>query len=270
MEYELQQATMRVEKPAVIIVEGLVQVKEDVQKLVESMKEIVVTEDTIKTNKQLLAATKKQFALIDAERKNIKKTLLKDYEVLADELKEIEQILNLGERHIKEQVFSLEERQKNERLANVQELYRHYHQSYKAPDWYAFSDFYNVNQRTTLKSVSQKFIRESIINWFESYKNAVDGINSYSDDEVDRNALTALYRSNKYDFDKALEAFTLQKQLMAEATKPVRGKLNVTTGINKRQEEQAEVVWKTLKVKSTDITKALQVLKTNGIDVKIG
>lgn len=263
--FELASTNMIIQQPAVIVVNGLDKMKSDVERLVNEMKTITVTEDTIQTNKKLISTIRNQFDAIDRERKDLKKRLLVDYELLADELKIVEQILNEGEGYIRTQIKSFESQQLALRTQEVNDLYDHYAKAYRAPSWLSFSDFYVRNKRVTNKSSSKKFIRQSIIDWFEGYKSASEGINAYSDVDITRKALTALYREQGFDLDKAIEAYERQQKFMREAEE--RKALKVKVGVNKHQQAASEVVWKQISVKSDDYIKAIQVLKQNGIEV---
>lgn len=265
--HELTTTNIELKNKAVFVVNGMDKLKTDVERLVNEMKTVTVTEDTIQTNKKLLSTIRAQFDAIDRERKDLKAKLLVDYEVLSGELKDVENILSEGENHIRQQVRKFEAEQLAQRTADVQELYNHYAQSYRAPSWLSFSDFYIRNKRVTNKSVSKKFIRESIITWFEGYKEAVDAFNSYSDSDITRKALIALYREQGFDIDNAIEAYERQQRFMKEAEE--RKKLRVVTNVDKHQKLEDEVVWKQISVKSTDFVKAIQVLKQNGIEVSI-
>lgn len=264
--FEIAPTNIEFKQNAVFIVNGMDKMIEDVKRLVREMKTIVVTEDTIQTNKKLLSAVRRQFEAIDAERKTLKAKLLTDYEVLAGELKDVESILNEGEQHIRLQVKQFEADQLALRTKDVNNLYDHYHQSYRAPSWLSFSDFYVRNKRVTNKSTSKKAIRETIINWFEVYKHDSEAINDYSNSDITRKALTAIYREQGFNLEKAIEVYERQQKMIAEQQE--RKALKVVTGVNKHQQQASEVVWKTLEVQSTDYVKAIQVLKQNGINVK--
>lgn len=265
--YELATTNIDFKQKAVFVVNGMDKLKQDVEKLVREMKTVVVTEDSIQTNKKLLSAIRNQFGAIDEERKELKRKLLVDYELLAGEIKDVENILSEGERYMKQQVKAFEDAQLAQRTSEVEDLYKHYAQAYRAPSWLSFSDFYIRNKRVTNKSVSKKFIRESIIEWFEGYKNATEAINSYSDIDMTRKALIALYREQGFSVDKAIETYERQQQFMKEAEE--RKRLKVTVGGTKHQRQESEVVWKQISVKSTDYVKAIQVLKQNGIEVSV-
>lgn len=267
MKNEISVANIEVKQNAVFVVNGLDKMKTDVERLVNEMKTITVTEETIANNKKLLSAIRNQFSAINAERIALKNKLLVDYDVLAGEIKDIENILSVGETHIREQVRNFEKEQLELRMKAVEDEYSHYHSAYKAPSWYTFSDFYRRNPRTTNKSVSKKFIRESIITWFEGYKNAYETVNEYSDSDITRKALIALYRESDYNINVAIEKYERQQQYMREAEE--KRKLNVVTGVNKHQKQAEEVSWKAIEVQSTDLVKALQVLKQNGINVRL-
>lgn len=265
--HELTTTNIEMKQQAIFIVNGMDKMKADVERLVNEMKTITVTEDTIQTNKKLISTVRNQFNAIYAERKDLKRKLLVDYELLAGELKDVENLLKEGEQHIQQQVKQFEAQQLELRMQEINDLFDHYAKAYRAPSWYSFSDFYIRNKRVSNKSATKKFIRQSIIDWFEGYKNATETVNTYSDVDITRKALIALYREQGYDIDKAIEAYERQQKFMKEAEE--RKKLKVTVGGTKHQQQAEEVVWKTLSVKNSDYIKAMQVLKQNGIEVRV-
>ncbi|MRC01695.1 DUF1351 domain-containing protein, partial [Bacillus thuringiensis] len=76
---------------------------EDVTRLADEMKRTVVTEDSIKHYKKLLAQTRREFKQVDDERKRVKREIMAPYEELNNQVKTLQNILKEGERALDSQ-----------------------------------------------------------------------------------------------------------------------------------------------------------------------
>ncbi|MRA94252.1 DUF1351 domain-containing protein, partial [Bacillus thuringiensis] len=77
---------------------------EDVTRLADEMKRTVVTEDSIKHYKKLLAQTRREFKQVDDERKRVKREIMAPYEELNNQVKTLQNILKEGERALDSQI----------------------------------------------------------------------------------------------------------------------------------------------------------------------
>lgn len=90
----------------------------DAQKLVDDLKTVIVTEDTITTNKKLVANVRKKAEELERIRKDVKNELLKPYVEFETKVKEIVNTVKEGEQIVRNQLddFEKERRDKLEAI----------------------------------------------------------------------------------------------------------------------------------------------------------
>ena len=108
---------------------------EKVKQLADAMKTVEVTEETIRENKKLLASVRKEAKRLDDERKQVKKEVLKPYNEIELQVKELLTMLKESEDVINSQIKEFDEKERAERISELKDLFSRYHQSYKAPSW---------------------------------------------------------------------------------------------------------------------------------------
>lgn len=101
--------------PATIVFSNAEEILKGAEKLNEELMKVVVTDETIKTSKKLVAEVKKRASDIDRVRINLKKEILQPYDEFAEKVKEIVATVEEGEDIIRKQVRELEEREREEK-----------------------------------------------------------------------------------------------------------------------------------------------------------
>ena len=101
--------------PASIIFNNSEEILKSAEKLNEQLVNVVVTDETIKSSKKLVAQVRKQANHIDQSRKDLKSELMKPYLEFEKTVKVILQTVSEGEDIIRKQVRELEEREREEK-----------------------------------------------------------------------------------------------------------------------------------------------------------
>lgn len=83
------------------------------RQLAEHVSSVVVTEETVKATKKLLAEVNKRITELEDERKLIKKAILSPYDEFEEKVKSITSVVKEAERIVREQVKELEEQERS-------------------------------------------------------------------------------------------------------------------------------------------------------------
>ncbi|MRB67671.1 DUF1351 domain-containing protein, partial [Bacillus thuringiensis] len=83
-------------------------------------KRTVVTEDSIKHYKKLLAQTRREFKQVDDERKRVKREIMAPYEELNNQVKTLQNILKEGERAFDSQIKAFRDREREEKWEEIE------------------------------------------------------------------------------------------------------------------------------------------------------
>ena len=101
--------------PATIIFNNAEEILRGAERLNEELMKVVVTDETIKTSKGLVAEVRKRANEIDRFRIDLKKEILEPYNEFAEKVKEIVATVEGGEDIIRKQVRELEEKEREEK-----------------------------------------------------------------------------------------------------------------------------------------------------------
>lgn len=261
MEFELSIQTSGV--PEIKFV-GYEKTLDDVRKLADSMKQQEVTEETIIENKKLLAAVRKQIKALDAERLSVKREIMTPYDVLNEKINVLKSILSEGETSINVQIKEFTAKEQELRKLQIKELFEKYQESYRSPRWLSFDRFIMQNQSlVSNKSTSAKKIRESIVSYFESFKQDYASLKEEFPDKDDRSAVLMSYSKNGFNMELAIadylemirEKERLEKE-QYESNKRQAPKIVILTGQEQKQEAPKPVEeYVTIRVKKSDLAK---------------
>lgn len=181
---------------------------EKVKQLADAMKTVEVTEETIRENKKLLASVRKEAKRLDDERKQVKKEVLKPYNEIELQVKELLTMLKESEDVINSQIKEFDEKERAERISELKDLFSRYHQSYNAPSWLSWDKFIDGNMGlVTNKATSNKKKRESIINYFETFKRDYAMLKEQITDKSERSAVLMSYSKNGFRMVQAIEDY---------------------------------------------------------------
>lgn len=243
---------------------GYDKVLEDVKRLAESMKTQEVTEENVKENKKLLTAVRKEIKKLDAERLAVKREIMTPYDELNEKINILKKVLGEGEQHINEQVKAITLKEQEERKDKIHELFTKYQTSYNAPLWLTFDKFINKNPTLiTNKATSDKKIRESVVSYFETFKQDYSRLKEEFTDKDERSAILISYSKNGFNMDEAIMDYTTmiaeKERLEKEQARVKQTKVPdivILTGNEEKQELQKPVEkYVTIKIKESDLKK---------------
>ena len=236
---------------------------EDVRRLVAEMEQQDVTEENIQTSKKLIASINKQIKELDKERLAVKREIMTPYDELNEKIQLLKSELNKGVTHINVQIKEITAREQEQRKLQIKDLFKKYQKSYNAPQWLTFDKFIAKNPTLiTNKATSAKKIRESVVSYFETFKQDYDLLKTQYPDKDDRSAILIAYSKNGHNMQEAILDYTSmiaeKERLEKEQARVKETKVPdivIITGNEQKQESSKPVEYVTIKVKKEDLNK---------------
>ena len=236
---------------------------EDVRRLVAEMEQQEVTEENIQTSKKLIASINKQIKELDKERLAVKREIMTPYDELNEKIQLLKSELNKGVTHINVQIKEITAREQKQRKLQIKDLFKKYQKSYNAPQWLTFDKFIAKNPTLiTNKATSAKKIRESVVSYFETFKQDYDLLKTQYPDKDDRSAILIAYSKNGHNMEDAILDYTSmiaeKERLEKEQDRVKETKIPdivILTGNEQKQEAPKPVEYVTIKIKKEDLNK---------------
>lgn len=162
--------------------------------IAEYIDNIVLTDENVKQVKSDLAAARKVTNSLDAKRKEIKKSILSDYETFESQIKELCGIISEAEDTLRSKVRDMEEREREEKRDQIFDIWEKRAWNYKIPDLLdeiartqkdvptAFNRFLtpqHLNKTTSLKSVETDMTK-----WLEEREQELETMEGMGEDYV--------------------------------------------------------------------------------------
>jgi hypothetical protein len=143
--------------------------------LAEYVSNVVVTEDSVKATKKMLASVNKKVNELEDGRKAIKKELLKPYEEFEQQIKTIAKVVKDADQVVRSQVRELEERDRNEKHHDLVELFEKRSRLYPSLTLlFGASEF--IKPQHLNKTISIDKVEQEMVQWFEQRKQDVEFI----------------------------------------------------------------------------------------------
>lgn len=236
---------------------------EDVRRLVAEMEQQEVTEENIQTSKKLIASINKQIKELDKERLAVKREIMTPYDELNEKIQLLKSELNKGVTHINVQIKEITAREQKQRKLQIKDLFKKYQKSYNAPQWLTFDKFIAKNPTLiTNKATSAKKIRESVVSYFETFKQDYDLLKTQYPDKDDRSAILIAYSKNGFNMQEAIidyaNMIAEKERLEQEQARVKETKVPdivIITGNEQKQDAPKPVEYVTIKVKKEDLKK---------------
>lgn len=232
---------------------------EDILKLSEEMKKVEVTEDSIKTNRELLARVRKEFKTLDQERIAVKKEVMKPYSDIEEKIKYLGSILKEGEQAIDSQIKAFDEKQREERKKDLQELFSKYQQAYNSPQWLSFEMLLDREPVLLTKSISQSKIKDKVIGYFEQFKQDYANLKKQVPEKTERTAVLLSYQRNGLNMELAIteymEMVAEKERLENELAFKKQTKVPDLVFVQDIETKPKEVEYVTIKIKKEDLPK---------------
>lgn len=109
--------------PANVKLKNYEHLKERAEDIARLLKTTVVSEDTIKENKKVIAQSRKLVDGLDRERIKIKKEILKDYVEFESQVNELKSIVNDADQFVRNQIKELEEQEREEKKKEIKKIW---------------------------------------------------------------------------------------------------------------------------------------------------
>lgn len=160
--------------PGIELVQGSVRfpsaqdLLKEAQTLNEHLSTVIVTEDTIATNKKLVAQVRKKADELDNARKLVKKELLKPYEDFEKEVKEIVNTVKEGENMVRDQLNTLEEERRESVRQEIIKLYDLRLKKYPELVKHNIGVTYFLKPKHLNKSTSMDKVEQEMVTFLES------------------------------------------------------------------------------------------------------
>lgn len=157
--------------------------KNKANKLAKVLEKTVVTEETIKDTKKLVANSKKVTTALQEELKNYKKKLLEPYDLVKIQVDDIVKIIDSAEQKVRTLTKEVEEKQKQDKRKEIEEIYILRLEKYEniKEQELTLDNFFDVKYLN--KSESLKKIELDIVNKMESTESSLQLLKSYPENE---------------------------------------------------------------------------------------
>lgn len=177
---------------------GFEKLKQEAVQLSELISQVEVTEETVRTSKKMLAAVNGRIKEMEDRRITIKKEMLEPYNLFEKQVKEIVSIVKEADTIVRNQVKSLEERERDQKREAIVEIFEKRIKQYSFSDLFTFDSFISskhLNKSTSMKSVEMEMVQwlekiEADIKVIQSLPNAQDVLAEYADTKDVTVALT--------------------------------------------------------------------------------
>lgn len=152
--------------PGHVIFNEFDSLKEQASRLADMISEVAVTEENIQVSKKMLAAVNSKVKEMESRRISIKKEMLQPYDSFEKQVKEIVNIVKTADNLVRDQLRTLEERERDEKQDKVAEIFGKRIGQYELfHDMFGFEDF--IKPQHLNKSTSMKSVELDMVKWLE-------------------------------------------------------------------------------------------------------
>jgi hypothetical protein len=149
----------------------------EARELAEYVSGVVVTEESVKATKKMLAQVNKKVIELEDGRKAIKKELLAPYEAFEKQIKSITSIVKDADSVVRSQVRELEERERKAKQDEITDLFVKRLKLYPMVDGVFFPfDFITIQHLN--KSTPMSKVEGEMVDWFQQKKKDIQYINT--------------------------------------------------------------------------------------------
>lgn len=250
-----------------ITISGFDTLKEQVEELTEKMQSVKVTADNIQASKKMLAEINKQRNALDTQRKNIEKEVLKPLTEIKSQTKEINTMIDVAEKVVRDQIKQLEQEEKDQRKAVLAEEFDRLSEYYELISGITFEmvlEMKWLNKSTSEKRAKQE-LQDKVNKIVEDYRLILRMV-----PEDDRVPCVYEFTKNGFNVNQVLDSWKvkqeqltlLKKEVKADSKKP-------RPTIAPTNLEQQETFNKTLVIYGRDdLASAIKFMTDNNIHFK--
>ena len=186
--------------------DGFPTLRLSVERLVEKMKTVEVTEENVKESKQLVARVRKEVDALNDERKRVERFYLSPLDDFIRGIKEVGDLIKEAEESVRSQVRTLDEIEREVKYQDVQMLFDLRVKAYDLKDMFDFTDFYRrefTNKTYALSKVESEMVEwlgkiESDLNFLSEQTEAAKVLAEYKDTKDVALAVKHIEEQNKY------------------------------------------------------------------------
>ena len=186
--------------------DGFPTLRLSVERLVEKMKTVEVTEENVKESKQLVARVRKEVDALNDERKRVERFYLSPLDDFKRGIKEVGDLIKEAEESVRSQVRTLDEIERETKYQDVQMLFDLRVKAYDLKGMFDFSDFYRrefTNKTYPLSKVESEMVEwfgkiESDLNFLSEQPEAAKVLAEYKDTKDVALAIKHVEEQNKY------------------------------------------------------------------------
>ena len=186
--------------------DGFPTLRLSVERLVEKMKTVEVTEENVKESKQLVARVRKEVDALNDERKRVERFYLSPLDDFKRGIKEVGDLIKEAEESVRSQVRTLDEIERETKYQDVQMLFDLRVKAYDLKGMFDFTDFYRrefTNKTYALSKVESEMVEwlgkiESDLNFLSEQTEAAKVLAEYKDTKDVALAIKHIEEQNKY------------------------------------------------------------------------
>jgi len=201
---------VEVKKSLGTIQDNLDAVEASIRERITEYKNMVVTEDSIRDAKQVVAEIRKEQKALDDSRKAIKKEWMSPYEAFEDRAKKIIKLYDEPIHTINEQLAVFEEDRKEAKRKAIADIYEKVDKGEHA-DWLTLEALFD--DRWLNATYSEKNIRSDIEDAFARLDISISSIKAM-ESEFEQAGLDVLRKTG--DFQRAVQEMTQRKKMKEE------------------------------------------------------
>lgn len=237
--------------PATVRFSDYERIKGQAEDLNMILNQVQVSEENLKLAKKLVAEVRKQYNVLDQQRKDAKKAIMGNFSDYESKVKEIGFIVSEGENLVRGKIRELEEIERDEKASEIKELWDEHSTHYDFVSFYGYDEWFEPRLLNKTQSVNKT--EEELVQWLQRVQNDMKVIDS----QPEREDLMLLYKSNQGDLSKALiELNKIQEQ---------RKQVELLSRVEDRMESEERTYTITLYSEDT-YHKVLKWLQDNDID----
>lgn len=181
LEIKLSQQQILVQ-PGRVMFASFPELKQEALELAEHIKAVEVNPENIKVSKKLLAEVNKRVNQLEDNRKQVKKTLLEEYQLFEEQVKEIVSIVKEADDVVRQQVKQMEEAERDEKKSILENLFNKRMVHYTFRDLFNFQDF--LKPRHLNKTVSIEAVEKEMVGFLEMLAKDFNAIGKMQDAEA--------------------------------------------------------------------------------------
>lgn len=238
------------------ITDNLDAVEASIMEKVEEYKKTVVTEDTIKDSKQLLADIRKEKQGLDDERKSIKKAWMGPYDTFEKRVKKIISLYDEPVDAINSQLEEYDSQRRDEKRIEINNIYNIVKGDME--EWLPLEKIYNPKWENA--TYSNKKIREDMETLFGQLEVSISTIKSVSS-EFEEESLAVLKETG--DLQTAFEEMNSRKRMKEEILAKEEKKR-----LEAEQKKKEQEVQETVKQQENQ-EQAVQEKKFQNVDISL-